>query len=91
MDQGLFTDQEQHEVSAELLALFDEVEAFQMDYTQQQFYLRERMKLMNTLGQTELSDAAFTKLYQIGSKAGFYLRARSRFDLIPSEHPFPPL
>jgi len=85
LEQDLFEPQEKNEVSAELLSLFDEVEEFQMDYTQQQYYLRERMRLMAALGNTNLSDAAFDQLCKIGSNAGYYLRARSRFDELSSD------
>ncbi len=82
--QGLFDDEERNEVAANLVSIFDETEENQMDLTQQQFFLRERMNVMELLGRTQLSQGAFDQLCAIGSKAGYYLRARSQFDQIPT-------
>jgi hypothetical protein len=84
IEQGLFEDDERSEVAANLVSIFDETEENPMDLTQQRYFQEQRMKVMELLGQTQLSQAAFDQLCAIGSKAGYYLRARSQFKEISS-------
>ena len=89
LDKGFFTPEELPAITASLVSLFDDAEEITMDLEQQQFFLEERSKIMDLLGNTQLSEDAFQKLIAIGSKAGYYIRARSKFRDIP-EGPLTP-
>ena len=91
IEHNMFTADEQTEITADLVSFFDEAEEIPMDFRQQEYYLRERTKVMDLLGNTQLSNEAFDKLCAIGSKAGYYLRARSLFSEIPDGPPQPDL
>jgi hypothetical protein len=82
---SFFGTEEQSEIVADLVSIFDEAEDISMDVRQQEFFLPEKASVMELLGRTEISDEAFEKLRSIGSKAGYYLRARTLFNDIPED------
>jgi hypothetical protein len=57
-----------------------------MDLKHQEFYLGERTKIMDLLGNTKVSEEMFQKLCAIGSRVGYYLRARSKIGEIPANN-----
>ena len=89
IENEVFDTDQRTEVTADLIAAFDEVDEVSMDFRQQEYYLRERAKVMEVLGKISLSNEAFERLREIGSKAGYFLRARSYFSELPDAAPTP--
>ncbi len=74
---------ERAEISANLMARFDEAEIEGMDYKQQEYFIAERIRVMEAVGNIELADESFAALQNIGSKAGYFLRARQMIGMWP--------
>ena len=78
-----FTDVEKGEIQAELLSQFDDAVPSTYDSIQLDYYLNEKMRVMEALGQADLAQATFEDLRKSGSKAGYFLKARSMFGDFP--------
>jgi len=78
-----FTDVEKGEIQAELLYQFDDAVPSTYDSIQLEYYLKEKMRVMEALGQSDFAQTTFEELKKSGSKAGYFLKARSMFSEFP--------
>lgn len=86
LESGTFTEVERGEIQAELLYQFDDAVPSTYDSIQLEYFLKEKMRVMETLGQARLAQTTFEELIQSGSKAGYFLKARSMFGDFPEKH-----
>jgi hypothetical protein len=80
-----FTEVQRAEIQAELLSQFDDAVPSNYDSIQLDYYLKEKIRVMEALGQSDLAQLAFEELRRSGSKAGYFLRARSMFGDFPEQ------
>src|SRR5262249_50348817 len=71
---GLSED-ERFELISDLVDLFQAVDAEDFDIEQQHLFYARRMEVAELFGDFALSDQLFERLKQLGSTAGFYVRA----------------
>jgi len=71
------TGRQRIELKADILSTLEQIDPSAYPYEQQERFNRRRFKLGETLGDPNLSEAAFIALAEQGGTAGYYLRART--------------
>jgi hypothetical protein len=87
LDSTSITDFERSEIQAELLFRFDEADPSTFEAGQIEHFLKEKLRVMSALKNQTLAEDAFEALKRAGSKAGYFLRARSLFEGFPDSNP----
>ena len=72
-------DAEKSEIQAELLFRFDDADPTIFEAVQIEHFLKEKLRIMDALKNQKLAEQTFEELKKTGSKAGYFLRARSMF------------
>jgi hypothetical protein len=89
LDSTVLSEAEKSEIQAELLFRFDEAVPTSFDSIQLDYFLKEKLRVMECLGRQEMAEQTFEALKRTGSKAGYFLKARSLFAAFPDSKPSP--
>jgi hypothetical protein len=87
LDSSALDEAARNEIQAELLFRFDDAIPTSFDSVQLDYFLTEKMRVFETIGKQDLADETFQTLKDVGSKAGYFLRARAYFDDFPDSDP----
>lgn len=86
--QSTLTEEQRLEIVADLRSSIDDVDESTLDEAQQQKFQVRRMDAGSAMGDEALSDHAFARLDQVGSTAGYFIRARHLApDIMPQTEP----
>ncbi|MGD9733677.1 MAG: hypothetical protein AB7U45_15990 [Desulfamplus sp.] len=77
LDSDALNDQQKIDLRADIHSVLDRIDKDKLEYEQKNQFQIRRLKLGELLKIPDLSDEAFAELENIGSTAGFFLRARS--------------
>jgi hypothetical protein len=75
MNKGILSEEEQLEIEADILHVFEMVNIEDFDFNQIERFHSRRMNIAKLLNKQEITKEAFDSLEKIGSYAGYYLTA----------------
>ena len=71
------SDTQRAEITADIYSTLDQVDSEALPPKQQEKFQVRQMKLGSVLGNEELAEEAYVRLQEVGSTAGYFLRARA--------------